>query len=395
MIDSGLREVLDLAVRWVHVVASILWVGNSMLWNWIDRNLEKPDDPKAIGKIWLLHSGAFYEMEKTLNVDADVARRSHWFKWQAYTTWLTGALLLIIVYYAAGGALMVTDDSALSGTGAIAVGAALVLAIWPIYDLIWRSPVARGAAASVLLATALLLGLSYGLLQLFSGRAAFLHVGAMLATIMAGNVRMRIMPAQRQMTAAVMSGGVADRVLSERAKARSIHNNYLTYPVVVLMVSSHFPGIYGHRYAWIMLGIIVLAGAMARYFMNIRFTEPRWKYGLGATIVAGMGALYVLSASGSPVQTAEDAEAASFAEVRHVIDRRCGSCHSSAPSDDVFRSAPLGVKFDSPAEIQRYAPRIFERAVKNRTMPLANKTRMSEREREIIRQWVEGGANLE
>jgi uncharacterized membrane protein len=395
MIDAGLREILDLAVRWVHVVAATLWIGNSMLWNWIDRNLEKPDDPHAIGKIWLLHSGAFYRMEKTLHVDGAIANRAHWFKWQAYTTWLSGALLLAIVYYAAGGALLLATDSPLNGTSAIAVGAGLIIIAWPLYDLLWRSPIARAGVVSGLLALALILALSYALIAVFSGRAAFVHVGAMLATIMAGNVRMIIMPAQRQMSAAVATGGAADQVLSDRAKTRSIHNNYLTYPVIALMLSSHFPGIYSQQYAWLLSGLIVVAGASVRHFMNIRFTNPRWGYGIAATVVTALVLLVLTTGErGRERERAADVsgQAVSFADARHVIDRRCGACHSAAPADPSFTVAPGGVTFDTPESIQIYAPRIMQRAVRDRTMPLGNKTKMTDAERDMLRRWIEAGA---
>lgn len=393
MIDSGIREVLDLAVRWLHVIAGILWIGNSMLWNWIDRNLEKPADPNdgSIGRIWLLHSGAFYYMEKTLLRGKDLPKPLHWFKWQAYTTWMSGAALLVIVYYLGGAALLVRGDSGIHPHTAIAISAGLILLSWPVYDLLWRSPIGRSRVASGLFGLGALMGIGYGLTQVFSARAAFLQIGAMMATIMAGNVFRIIMPSQRQLVAAVAAREDTVPALAARAKARSIHNNYLTFPVIVLMVSSHFPAIYGNRWNWLLLGVLIVAGAGVRHFMNIRFTEPRWRIGLATTVIA---TLVVLTIATRPQRSSASSKGApvSFADARSVVDRRCAACHSSNPSDDVFRTAPLGVKFDTPEEIRAMAPRILQRAVRDRTMPLGNKTKITDEEREVLRLWIESGA---
>ena len=397
MIDPAVREILDVVARWVHVIAGIMWIGNSMLWNWIDRNLEHPTDTRdtAIGRIWLLHSGAFYHMEKTLDTGRGLPDPLHWFKWQAYTTWLSGASLLIIVYYLTGGALLLNGNHVVSAGAAMGISAALVLLAWPVYNIIWHSPIKRSRIVSGVTGLAAILGLSYGLTQIFSGRAAYLHVGAILATIMAGNVFMIIMPSQRQMTAAIKAGGSADPVLAARAKARSIHNNYLTFPVIVLMLSSHFATLYGNNLNWLLLGVLVVAGAGVRHFMNIRFTEPRWRIGFITTALVALAILFLATRPRSAsVASTTDNQPVTFADARSVIDRRCAACHSSNPSDDVFRSAPLGVKFDTPENIQAMAPRILQRAVRDRTMPLGNKTKITDAERDVLRRWIEAGAKI-
>ena len=395
MLDPGLRELLDLVIRWVHVVAAILWIGNSMLWNWIDRNLETGSrsgaEAGAIGHIWLLHSGAFYYMEKTLLAGRGLPEPLHWFKWQAYTTWITGALLLVIVYYAAGGALLLGPERVVSGTNAILIGAGLIVVAWPVYNVLWRLPLMRRRAVSGVLGIALILALAFVLTRIFSGRAAFLHVGAVLGTIMAGNVRQVIMPSQRQLVAAVAAGQGADPQLADRAKRHSIHNNYITYPVIILMLSSHFPGVYGHSQNWLLLGVLVLAGAASRHFLNIRFTAPRWWIGLGATAVTTIAILYLANGRAPAAQPAAVAGTVSFDDARRIIDRRCAACHSATPSDRTFGVMPGGVSFDTPEDIQRWQPRILQRAVHDRTMPPANKTGMTEQERKALRSWIAGG----
>ncbi len=395
MIDPGVRELLDLVARWIHVIAGTMWIGNSLLFNWLDRNLRQAGEGAELGRIWLLHSGGFYRVEKTLLTGQRLPVPLHWFKWQAYTTWLTGALLLGIVYYAAGGALLLEPGvRGVSAGGAIAISATLIVLAWPVYELLWRSPVSRSRISGIF-GLALIIAIAFVLTRVFSGRAMFLHVGAMLGTIMAGNVAMNIMPAQRQLVAAVSAGQGVDEQLSNRAKRRSIHNNYLTFPVIILMLSSHFPGVYGPEYAWALLGVLLVTGAGVRHFLNIRFTEPRWGWGLGVTAAAALAVLYFATAASNPAQGVRiigTGESVSFADARSVIDRRCTVCHSAHPADRTFGVAPGGVAFDSPEQIRAHADRILNRAVTTRTMPLGNKTSMTDAERELLRRWIENGA---
>ena len=295
--DPGVRELLDLAVRWIHVIAGIMWIGNSLLFNWLDRNLQQPGEGAEFGRIWLIHSGGFYQVQKTLLSGQRLPVPMHWFKWQAYTTWLTGALLLAIVYYSAGGALLMNPEArGLSLASAIALSAGLIVLAWPAYDLLYRSPLGRSRLSGIF-ALALMVAIAFALSRVFSARAAFLHMGAILGTLMAGNVAMLIIPSQRQLVASFDAEQGIDQALANRAKARSIHNNYLTFPVIALMLSSHFPGIYGHQYAWALVGVLIVAGAGVRHFMNIRFSEPRWRWGLAATAAAALAVLYVATAA--------------------------------------------------------------------------------------------------
>jgi uncharacterized membrane protein len=392
--DPNVRQLLDLVVRWIHVIAGIMWVGNSLLFNWLDRNLQQPREGAELGRIWLIHSGGFYHVEKTLLKGQSLPVPMHWFKWQAYTTWLTGALLLVIVYYGAGGALLLHPEArGLSGAGAIALSAALIAFAWPVYDLLWRSPLGRSRISGIL-GLALIVAVAFVLTRVFSGRAAFLHVGAMLGTLMAGNVAMLIMPSQRQLVASHAAGQGVDQALANRAKTRSIHNNYFVFPVIALMLSAHFPAIYGHQYAWALIGVLIVGGAGVRHFMNIRFTEPRWRWGLAATAAVAVATLlFAIATPGklAPVRTSGGA-APSFADVRSIIDRRCTACHSAHPSDRTFGAAPGGATFDSPEQIRALADRIMNRAVATRTMPPANKTAITDAERQMLRLWIEGGA---
>lgn len=395
------RELLDLVFRWVHVIAGIMWIGNSMLWNWLDRNLlpARSGEEGIQGEIWLLHSGAFYLMRKDLR-GWDRDRPLHWFKWQAYTTWLTGAALLVVVYYASGGALLVDPAVAeLSPTIAIGIAVGTIVGAWLVYDFGLARLLAKAGGMAALLGLALVLGVGYGLTHLFSGRAAFLHVGAMLGTLMAGNVFRVIMPSQRVLVAAVEQGGMPDPGPAKRAKERSIHNNYMTFPVIVLMLSAHFPGLYGNRLSWVVLGVLVLAGASVRHILNVRFTFPRWRPALAATMAASVLALYLLTARPSTSRAAPATLSASapatFAQAYGIIQKRCTVCHSASPADRTFGPSPGGVAFDTPDQARARADRIRVRAVDTQTMPLANKTNMTAEERALLGRWIAQGARVE
>ena len=394
-------ELLDYAARWVHVIAGIMWVGNSMLFNWLDRTLAPPSRPGEglQGESWLLHSGGFYFVEKTQLAGQPLPRTLHWFKWQAYTTWISGAVLLVAVYYAGGRAALADPAvAALSHGAAVVIGIGAIVVGVALYEVVQRVVGPRMplvANATLLVA---FVAMVYALTHLLSGRAAFLHVGAMLASIMAGNVAMTIIPSQRELVKSVAGEGRADPAISARAKRVSINNNYITFPVIALMVSAHFPSVYSHRWSWLLLLIIVATGAAVRHLMNIRFTTPWWRPALIGTITASAVALYALMTLGAPAAAATTNAGApsvvTFADARHVIDRRCAACHSLQPADSSFGAAPAGVAFDLPAQVQAHAARIRERAVVTRTMPPANKTHITERERAILGQWIDAGAKL-
>ncbi len=396
--DAGARELLDLVFRWVHVIAGIMWIGNSMLWNWMDRNLEpSKDSTEGIqGEIWLLHSGAFYYVQKDAR-GWDRARPLHWFKWQAYTTWLSGAALLIVVYYLSSGALLLdASASGLSHGAAIGIGVGVVVGGWIVYDALLSRVLDRAGAAGALIGWIAVVGVAYGLVQVFSGRAAFLHVGAMLGTLMAGNVGHHIMPSQRELVGAVEAGRQPDPAYAKRAKSRSIHNNYITFPVIVLMLSSHFPGIYGHRLNWLLLGILVAGGAAVRHILNVRFGWPRWKPALAGAIAATLAALYLVGATGSrAAAAAAEGDRVPFAQADAIIQKRCTVCHSASPADLTFGVAPAGVAFDTPEQIRTRIERIRARAVETQTMPPANKTHITPEERALLGRWIAQGGRVE
>lgn len=400
-----LPELLDLIFRWTHLIAGIMWIGNSMLFNWLDRNLVKgPDQPRlSQGRIFMVHSGAFYDIEKKLLEPGELPARPeqlHWFKWQNGITWMSGISLLIVVYYFHNAAFLVDPSvRALSPRVAIALSVGSIVAAWLIYDTMWRAIGDRMPSVATWVSMAGLFGAAFGFAQLFSGRAAYMQTGVMMGTIMTGNVWLCIIPSQAALIAATRSGANQDPRLSIRAKARSIHNNYLTFPLLFIMLSSHFPSTYGHRLNWLILMLVMIGGAGVRHFMNIRYrgagvTLPlsRW---LAPAIACGLVALVGISVI-TRIRPASAAVAGiiTFADVQPIIVTRCVPCHSAHPSDPTFPVAPANVMFDRAEQIAAMAPRIRERAVLTQTMPFLNKTQMTDAERAIVGKWIEDGAQL-
>ena len=396
--SSRVLELLDLAIRWVHVIAGIMWIGNSMLFNWLDRNLGPTSRGGAerYGEIWLLHSGAFYFVEKTSLSGQPLPKPVHWFKWQAYITWLSGAALLLVVYYVGGRALLTDPSRAdLSPGLAAVIAAGSIVFGWLAYELVWRVVGARSLLAAGVLSIAALVGIACTLTSLLSGRAAFLHLGALIATIMAGNVATTIMPSQRVLESAVAAGRPPDPAFAVAAKTRSIHNNYLTFPVIVLMLSAHFPSVYGLRWNWLALLLLIAVGAAARHLLNIRYTYRAWAPTLALTIGAALGALFVMvrldsvGAGNNLAAAASEVPATvSFADVRSIIDRRCTACHSGSPSITEFGPSPAGISFEDPGRIAALAERIRVRTVETRTMPPGNRTLITDRERAMLAKWI-------
>ncbi len=402
-----LHEFLDLVVRWVHLIAGIMWIGNSMLFNWLDRNLEKAPERKDEvgyeGKMWMVHSGGFYEVEKRLLQPGQLPERLHWFMWQNFTTWASGIALLVVVYYFNGGAYLIDPSvRALGYPQAVAFSLGSLVAAWALYDVTWRTLGPKQPEVAGLLSLLALLGAAYALTQTFSGRAAYLHVGVLLGTVMTGNVWTVIVPSQRKLVAATASGQAQDYALNQKAKQRSIHNNYMTFPLLFVMLSNHFPATYAHPLNWLVLFVLMFAGAGIRHFMNVRFTATAtlsWLGPLLAIALTATVALFVLTArpavSASAPTGATALPPVTFAQANAVITERCVSCHAAQPTEPMFPVAPGGVMFDTPAQVRAFAPRIKERAVVNKTMPFVNKTGMRDEERELLGRWVDEGARVE
>lgn len=390
---------LDLVARWIHVIAGIMWVGNSLLFNWLDRNLHsRPEHYQGSGAIWLLHSGGFYYVEKTLLPGQKLPIPLHWFKWQAYTTWLSGVGLLVAVYWVGARATMQNlAFPTMHQWALVLIAAGILVGGWLTYELANRLIAPRVPALALALWLAALLIASWLFMRLLDPRAAYLHVGAMLGTIMAGNVFFTIVPSQRHLVASVEHGEQAQAVAdSARAKRVSIHNNYFTFPVIALMLSNHFPSLFGTQDAWQIMLVLIAGGAAVRHVLNVRYSTRHWQPILAGVIVATLWGVHIFQHQGplslSPSPLPPSSLPPSFADARHIIDRRCAACHSATPTDLTFGAAPGGVMFDTPEEIAARVSRINERAVVTRTMPPANKTHITDVERDVLRRWIAAGA---
>jgi uncharacterized membrane protein len=390
---------LNLALRWAHLIAGIGWIGTSLYFMWLDAALIRPERPEGAveGHTWLLHSGGFYLVERRKLPPGQLPSPIHWFKWEAAMTFLTGFPLLVLVYYMTGGVYLVDPAvSSITPGVATAVGIGLLGIGWVVYDLLWTSPFARGTgrAASVL-SWALLLAVVFGLTHLLSGRAAFIHAGAAIGTIMVANVWMRIVPAQHDLIAAAEAGRTPDSTLSTRAKQRSTHNSYVTFPVIFMMLSTHYPVIYGHPLNWLLLWLLIVVGAAVRHVMLARDKGKPADWWLAPAVAAVAVLVYLTSPAWLGGPTRGGAPRVAFPAAKSVIDRRCLSCHSQTPSDDFFRVAPNGVTFDVPESIRARAEIIRKRVVVARDMPLANKTGMTDAERELLARWLDQGASID
>jgi uncharacterized membrane protein len=272
MLNPTISEWLNLIFRWVHVFAGIMWVGTTYYFTWLDARLT--EEEKAVSnagnaaQIWMVHSGGFYVVEKRKVPDL-ASRTLHWFRWEAGTTWLSGMALMIVVFYLGGGALVDPDVCDISVSAAVALGVGVLIVGWIVYDLLMLSPLGKNEKAFAVVAYVLLVGVSYGLTRYLSARAAYIQVGAMMGTIMAANVWMRILPAQKKMIAAINEGRKPDDALSAQAKLRSKQNTFMAVPVVFIMISNHFPGVtYGERYNWAILAVLILVGWIAAKFIR-------------------------------------------------------------------------------------------------------------------------------
>lgn len=387
--SAHLNEWLNLFIRWMHLVAGIAWIGSSFYFVWLDSHLEKPKEnkPDVEGELWMVHSGGFYLVEKYLIKPGWVPDKLHWFKWEATFTWITGFFLLGVVYYMGGAMYLINPDSSLPKHLIMAIGLLLLPVAWLVYDLLWKYVFADRGKIGGIVSYALTIAVAYGLSQILSGRAMFIHIGAMFGTLMVANVWMRILPAQQKMIDATQRGEVPDYTPGKRAKQRSMHNNYMTLPVLFMMISNHFPSTYGNQYNWLVLAGMILVGAGIRHFMNVQS-----RLALSAAIALAFGIFFYTKPAEVPVQQGSTpAATVTFSQVQPIIQNRCATCHSAKPTDDVFKVAPLGATYDTLEQIRAYGPKIRARAVDAKDMPLGNKTKMTDDERKLLGEWITGG----
>jgi uncharacterized membrane protein len=398
-VETVLTEWLSLILRWLHVVAGMAWIGSSFYFIHLDLSLKpRAGLPEGVkGDAWQAHGGGFYHMVKYLVAPARMPDELTWFKWEAYTTWLSGFALLVLVYYL-GAELYLIDKTVLdlSAPKAAAVALGSLIVAWLAYEALCRSPLSRHEVALALVGYVFLIALTYVFTHVFSGRGAFTQIGAIVGTIMIANVFVIIIPNQRKVVAALIAGKEPDPVLGEQGKQRSVHNNYLTLPVVFLMISNHYPMLYATRFNWLIVAIVLLIGPVIRHFYNSRHEgkgSPWWTWGVAA---AGMLAIAWLSAAG-PRETGTGAlpVGAKFAAVQDVVLSRCSMCHAAEPVWTGIAAPPQGVLLDTPEQIRRHARLIEIWSVRSHAMPPGNITEMTSDERRLLAAWLSAGGKSE
>jgi uncharacterized membrane protein len=382
---------LNMALRWLHVITGIAWIGSSFYFVWLDNHLEKPKDGKKgmTGELWSVHGGGFYHNQKYAVAPEAMPDNLHWFKWEAYFTWMSGFALMALIYYW-GADLFLIDKAkmALSQWQAIGISLGFIVGGWALYDGMCRSALGQNNKRLGIIWFALLTAAAYGLTHIFNDRAAYVHIGVMVGSVMAFNVFMVIIPNQKKVVASLLKGEDPDPRLGKIGKQRSLHNNYMTLPVLLMMVSNHYPMTFSNPYNWVILAGLALVGVLIRHYFNVRHTPGTTK-ALPIAAALLFVALIVFAANMEARKRAAFADVgATFAEVQAIVGKHCTACHAAVPTHESFDEAPAGLKLDSREMILLKAPLILEQAVNADIMPLGNETGMTDKERAILGQWI-------
>lgn len=435
IVEAHLTEWLNLGIRWIHMITGIAWIGASFYFVWLENNLNRSNPREGLsGDLWAIHGGGIYHLEKYKLAPPKMPENLHWFKWEAYFTWLSGVALMLVVYYLNPSLYLVKPGVDLAPEMAIAIGFGSMVAGYVAYHFLCDSPLGKRPALLGAVLFVLIIAAAYGFSQIFSGRAAYIHVGAIIGTIMVGNVFFTIMPAQRALVKAIEDNTTPDPTLPAKGLLRSRHNNYFTLPVLFIMISNHFPSTYGSQYNWLILAGIAMLAVLVRHYFNTRHDSSKYIWTLPAAALGMICLAFVTgpsmkaasteapkaaaityakipatAVSGNP-DVAKAAEPAStpaepaaaapavaaveFAKVSSVIQERCSVCHSATPSSPMFSAPPAGFMLDTPEQIKAQAAKIHAQSVASQIMPLGNITQMTQEERDLIGSWIDQGAQL-
>ncbi|MEM8754682.1 MAG: urate hydroxylase PuuD [Pseudomonadota bacterium] len=399
--EAAIWEWLSFGLRWLHVVTAIAWIGSSFYFIALDLSLQKRSHlPEGVsGEAWQVHGGGFYNMRKYTVAPPELPPELTWFKWESYATWITGFFLLCVVYYAAPELYLIDFGRLeLEPWQAVAIGLASLVLTWAVYDALCRSPLVENTWALLIAVFAFLALLAWGLGQVYTGRGAFIHLGAAIATIMSANVAMNIIPNQKRAVAMLLKGETPPAAYGKQAKQRSLHNNYLTLPVIFLMLSNHYPLAFATEWSWVIAVLVMAMGGVIRHWFNrhhAREAPPHWCWPAAGALFAAIVALS-LAGPGEPPE--EEASAgpspllasAHWPEVEEIMLSRCSMCHAAEPVWDGIAHAPKDVALETPEDIAAHAAEIYAQAARSRAMPPGNVTYISPGERAILAKWYEG-----
>ncbi|MEO6488582.1 MAG: urate hydroxylase PuuD [Ferruginibacter sp.] len=391
--EGHMMEWLNIIVRLMHITFGIAWIGASFYFVFLENALNRTKDVRdeLAGNLWAIHGGGFYYLEKYKVAPRSIPKHLHWFKYEAYFTWLSGFCLLFVVYYFNAAAMLidknVLDIGPWTGVG-IGVGSFIVA--WVIYDLLCKSPLIKKGIWFTIIGFLVSVAFAYFYSKVFNSRAAYIHFGAMLGSIMVANVFFVIIPAQKAMVKAAREGTPLDPQLGKNAGMRSLHNNYFTLPVLFVMISNHFPSTFGNQYSWLILAIMTLGTAGVKHYLNLKEKGQISIWVMPVSILILLGAAFMTA----PEKPGACRSEVSFGEVNTIIQTRCITCHSSKPTDDVYTAPPNGIMYDTPLDIAKLKDKIMQRVVVTKTMPQNNKTNMTQKERDLIRCWIEQGASI-
>ena len=391
--EGHLMEWMNIVVRLLHITFGIAWIGASFYFVFLENALNRTKDVRdeLAGNLWAVHGGGFYYLEKYKVAPQTIPKHLHWFKYEAYFTWISGFCLLFVVYYFNATAMLIDKNVLnISPIAGIGIGVGSFAVAWILYDLLCKSPLIKKGIWFTIIGSIIAIAIAYFYSRVFNSRAAYIHFGAMLGSIMVANVFFVIIPAQKAMVKAAKEGKPLDTSLGKNAGLRSLHNNYFTLPVLFVMISNHFPSTFGNDSAWIILAVISVGAAGVKHYLNLREKGQLSVWVMPVSVMVLLAAV-IMSAPDKPGACNNTV---SFAQVNTIIQTRCISCHSTKPTDDFYTAAPNGVVYETPLQIQTFKDKIMQRVVVTKTMPLNNKTNITQKERDAIRCWIEQGASI-
>jgi uncharacterized membrane protein len=388
-----IQDWISLLLRWLHIITAIAWIGGSLFFIWLDLSLrrKKDMDKNIQGETWMVHGGGFYHAEKWLVAPHDLPKELHWFKYESYFTWISGFLLMAVIYYW-GAETYLIDNNVMNLSVPMALGISMLglYGGWVFYDLLCRSPLGKNTGSLAVSVFVLLVLAAWGYGEVFSARAAFVHVGAMIGTIMTANVFFIIIPNQKKVVNSLTAGEAPDPSLGKQAKQRSTHNNYLTLPVLFMMMSNHYPMTYSAQPNWLVAALVIILGGVIRDYFNATHAggtgnRVRYQWPLAAVIILALIAI----TGGKTMFANNDGAVVSDARVMEIMEIHCVTCHAINPTSEFFDTAPLDVTLENKADILKFSTQINAQTILSTAMPLGNESQMSQSERDELRIWLD------